>query len=161
MIRNLSFILLLLVITACGQAEREQVQQQQYEMELRQQVAEADVEIYPNPGCMCCAKWADHLEDNGFTVRLATDRHPADVKEEYGIEPDLHSCHTAIIGDYVIEGHVPAEAIKKLLAETPEATGLAVPDMPMGSPGMEGAYSDPYDVILFDGEGNQTVYARY
>lgn len=162
MIRKLSFFLTcILLITSCGQAEREQAQQQRYEMELREQVADADVEIYPNPGCMCCAKWADHLEENGFTVRLGKGKSPGDVKTEYGIEPELHSCHTAIVGDYVIEGHVPAEAIKKLLAESPDAAGLAVPGMPMGSPGMEGAYSESYDVILFNEEGSRETFARY
>ncbi|MEX0995158.1 MAG: DUF411 domain-containing protein [Balneolaceae bacterium] len=155
------FLSFLLLFIACEQGERKQAQQELYEMQLRQQVTEADVVMVPNPGCMCCARWASHLEENGFSVTLDKDKHPSEVKIEHGVEPELHSCHTALIKGYVIEGHVPAETIKKLLAEAPDATGLAVPGMPMGSPGMEGAYSETYKVILFDGDGNRTVFAQY
>ena len=83
------------------------------------------------------------------------------VKINYGITPELRACHTAVVDGYVIEGHVPAETIRRLLAERPDVAGLAVPGMPMGSPGMEGARKDPYDVLAFDSAGNTSVYAKY
>lgn len=123
--------------------------------------SETEVVIYTNPGCMCCMKWASHLEKNGFNVVQKKDRTPDAVKTEYGVTDDLQSCHTALVEGYVIEGHVPAEQVKRLLSENPDATGLAVPGMPVGSPGMEGNYSESYEVFLFDDAGNRSVIARY
>lgn len=123
-----------------------------------------DIEItmYRSTGCNCCVKWASYLEREGFTV---TD-HPVDnlieVKIDQNVPQQLASCHTAVIDGYVVEGHVPAKEIRRLLSERPNATGISVPGMPIGSPGMEqGFQKDPYKVILFDEAGNRSVFAQY
>ena len=117
--------------------------------------------VYKTPTCGCCSLWADHLTENGFTVTTKdlTDLNP--IKKQYGIEPRLQSCHTAVIGDYVFEGHIPAEFVKKVLEEKPEIRGLTVPGMPIGSPGMEqGNRRDPYDILSIDHQGHVSVYAK-
>jgi hypothetical protein len=120
-----------------------------------------EVVVYKNPSCGCCSKWADHLRTNGFAVEVKAVNSMADVKERFGTPWQLESCHTALIDGYVIEGHVPVREINRLLAERPEVKGLAIPGMPAGSPGMEGRYTDPYDVMLFPSDGSTEVYARY
>ncbi len=118
------------------------------------------VTVYKSPTCGCCSKWIDHLEEGGFKV-IAHDRQDMNhVKESYGIDPELRSCHTATVDAYVIEGHVPVGDIHQLLKQKPNVAGLAVPGMPMGSPGMEGSYRDPYEVIVFGQERNR-VFARH
>lgn len=122
------------------------------------------VEVYKSPTCGCCSKWVDHLRDHGFTVNTH-DVGNKEARARAGISPSLGSCHTALVNGYAIEGHVPARDIKRLLRERPKAVGLAVPDMPHGSPGMESGRSDPYDVLLVKEKGDQrgdaTVYNRY
>jgi hypothetical protein len=131
-----------------------------------------EVIMYKSPTCGCCAKWASHLRDNGFSVKEIAARSMAEIKRKTGVQPQHRSCHTAFIkasaatGDektYVIEGHVPATDIKRLLKETPDIKGLAVPGMPIGSPGMEAAdgRKDKYEVLSFDDEGTSAVYARH
>jgi len=119
------------------------------------------VAVTKDPSCGCCAKWVDHLRQAGFMVTV-TEGPVNPVKARLGVPRDLASCHTAEVGGYVVEGHVPAGAIKRLLAETPKATGLAVPGMPAGSPGMEieGMEPDTYAVVLFGPEGRSPL-ARY
>lgn len=121
-----------------------------------------EVTVYMSPLCGCCKKWEDHLRENGFRVRSV---HVDDVqpyKSRYGVAPSLASCHTAVVGGYVVEGHVPAADIRRLLKERPAIRGLAVPGMPRGSPGMEqGQQRDPYEVLSFDGAGRLAVYASY
>lgn len=112
-----------------------------------------------DPDCGCCYKWIDHLRANGFDV-TAHAASPKNLKVHLGVPRELSSCHTGVIENYVIEGHVPAVAIKRLLAERPKARGLAVPGMPIGSPGMEGGEPQVYDVILF-GDGEQKTFGRY
>jgi hypothetical protein len=116
--------------------------------------------VYRNPTCGCCHKWIEHLIANGFgvTVRDAPSLTP--IRQALGVPAELAACHTAQVGGYVVEGHVPAVAIKRLLSEKPEARGLAVPGMPIGSPGMEGGEPETYDVILF-GAGGQLSYGRF
>jgi hypothetical protein len=116
--------------------------------------------VFRNPTCGCCHKWVEHLIANGFdvTVRDAPNLKP--IKTSLGVPTELASCHTAQVGGYVVEGHVPAAAIKKLLSEKPEGRGLAVPGMPIGSPGMEGGAPETYDVILFGG-GAPRSFGRY
>lgn len=116
--------------------------------------------VYKSPTCGCCAKWVDHLEAAGFTVHVEDVNDLRPVKAQNGVTPQLASCHTAIIEDYVIEGHVPADVIAKLLEERPDIRGIAVPGMPAGSPGMEGGTPEEYDVVAFDREGKTSVYAR-
>jgi hypothetical protein len=124
-------------------------------------IDDAEMTVYSSPTCGCCAEWVTHLEENGFTVEhIKTDQIGA-KKQELGIPRSLSSCHTGVIGDYVVEGHVPAEQVKRLLAESPDVNGLSVPGMPIGSPGMErGNTREPYDVIAFR-DGQAGVFASY
>jgi hypothetical protein len=118
------------------------------------------VTVHKDPGCGCCTLWVEHLEGAGFPVTpLNTPRMNA-VKARLGVPNDLAACHTAEVDGYVIEGHVPAAAIDRLLAERPSAKGLAVPGMPVGSPGMEGGEPETYDVILFGPQGNR-VFGKF
>ena len=117
------------------------------------------VTVYKSPTCGCCAKWVDHLEENGFSVNTVETYDVAEIKARYGVPGDLSSCHTALVDGYVVEGHVPAEEVKRMLSEGAEIAGLAVPGMPMGSPGMEGSRTDSYDVMAFQKDGTRTVYA--
>ncbi len=124
--------------------------------------AAQSIHVYKSPTCGCCTDWMDHLEDNGFDVTATNTNDMGRIKAEAGLIPGLGSCHTAYVGDYVIEGHVPAEDIKRLLAQAPQATGLSVPGMPAGSPGMEmGGRSDPYKVILFNDQGQTRIFSEY
>src|SRR5215203_7192219 len=119
------------------------------------------MQVYRSPTCGCCGKWVDHVKAAGFspTVHQVEDVSP--VKARGGVPADLQSCHTALIGGYVIEGHVPADVIQQLLTEKPKIAGLAVPGMPIGSPGMEqGPRVDPYEVIAFTRDGKRSVYAK-
>jgi hypothetical protein len=115
--------------------------------------------VHKDPDCGCCEGWVDHLRANGFVAKVVDTRTLNRVKARLGVPQDLYSCHTAELGGYVIEGHVPVAAIQKLLAEKPTATGLAAPGMPLGSPGMSGE-PEEFDVILF-GKGTQRVYGRF
>lgn len=119
------------------------------------------VTVYKSPTCGCCTKWMDHLKAAGFTVEAVDQADVSPVKAEHGVPRDLASCHTAIVDGYVVEGHVPADLIKKMLRERPALAGIAVPGMPIGSPGMEqGDRKDPYDVVAFYRNGERQVYAR-
>lgn len=120
-----------------------------------------ELTVYKSATCGCCNDWIKHLEANGFAVKAHNVRNLDQIKREYGVSPRLGACHTARIGDYVIEGHVPAQDIKRLLAEKPAVAGLAVPGMPLGSPGMEGPRKDPYKVYTFSEDGNIDVYASH
>jgi hypothetical protein len=117
-------------------------------------------DVYMSPTCGCCEDWAVHLEEHGFHVErhLTEDLYP--VKVMYGIPPALGSCHTAVIDGYVIEGHTPADVILRLLAQRPDVKGIGVPGMPMGSPGMEGPFSERYTIYAFDERGHTTAYAH-
>ncbi len=120
----------------------------------------AEITVYKSPYCGCCGMWSEHMRANGFAVNVREVEDVDPVKALYGVPPALASCHTAVVDGYVVEGHVPADLVKRLLAERPEARGLAVPGMPAGSPGMEGAGREPYDVFIFDDRGKIAVYAR-
>ncbi|WP_246540315.1 DUF411 domain-containing protein [sulfur-oxidizing endosymbiont of Gigantopelta aegis] len=119
------------------------------------------VTVYKSPTCGCCKKWVSHLEDNGFKVNAIDTDNMTAIKDKNGVPMGARSCHTAIVGGYVIEGHVPADDIKKLLQEKRQVTGLAVPGMPMGSPGMEGNRVDKYSVYEFDKSGKAAVVNQY
>jgi hypothetical protein len=118
--------------------------------------------VTKDPTCGCCGAWVEHVRSAGFTVEVIESPEMNRVKARLGVPQDLASCHTAEIGGYVIEGHVPADSIRRLLAEKPSAKGLAVPGMPAGSPGMEVAGMEPetFDVVLF-GPSGQRSFARY
>ncbi len=119
------------------------------------------VTVHKSPTCGCCGEWVTHLRSAGFDVETENVQNLVAVKLEHGIASGLGSCHTALIEGYVIEGHVPAEDIRRLLEERPDIAGLSVPGMPIGSPGMEGPNPVVYDVLAFDDEGNVEVYATH
>jgi hypothetical protein len=119
------------------------------------------VEVYKSSTCGCCEDWMKHLRASGFEVQAQDVPDPGAFRRRYGVPSAFASCHTAAIGGYAIEGHVPAREIRRLLAERPKAQGLAVPGMVPGSPGMDGPIVDPYEVLLFQRDGRYTTYARY
>jgi hypothetical protein len=121
----------------------------------------AGITVYKDPDCGCCGAWVDHLKANGFAVEVHEVRDMSPHKQKLSVPKRLASCHTAVVGGYTIEGHVPAAEIRRLLAERPRAKGLAVPGMPQGSPGMETGKLDPYDVLLFTSGGKASVYRSY
>src|SRR5262245_26616229 len=114
------------------------------------------ITVHKHPKCGCCSGWVSHMQQSGFTVKTGETKDLDALKTRLGVPADLISCHTAEIGGYVFEGHVPAVALKRFLAEKPNAVGLAVPGMPIGSPGMEGGKPEKYDVVLFGPEGRRT-----
>ncbi len=122
------------------------------------------VEVWKDPQCGCCADWVLHLQSNGFAVRVNDTGNTA-ARKRLGLPEKLGSCHTALVGGYAIEGHVPAREIHRLLKDRPQALGLAVPGMPVGSPGMDGpAYGgrlDPYEVLLVLKDGSTRIYQSY
>ncbi len=122
---------------------------------------ETEVMVYKTPTCGCCSKWMDHLEANGFEVKSKDLKNLSSVKRMNGVPTQLSSCHTAIVGGYFVEGHVPAEDVKRLLEERPDVAGIAVPRMPEGSPGMEGPNPEPYSVLAVKKDGSVEVFARH
>ena len=121
-----------------------------------------DVVMHKDPNCGCCGQWAEYLQANGFRVKTVMEDDMQSVKRRFAVPQRLTSCHTAKVGDYVIEGHVPASAIKRLLREKPAVAGLSVPGMPLGSPGMEvPGKKDAYDVVAFDKAGKIAVFESH
>lgn len=116
--------------------------------------------VYKTEFCGCCNGWVEHLQAAGFEVDARNVRDLMAVKLDAGVPTNLSSCHTAVVDGYVVEGHVPADVIRKMLAERPDVAGIAVPGMPVGSPGMEGPNPTPYAVIAFDRSGGQQTYAQ-
>ena len=122
----------------------------------------AVVEVWRSATCGCCKAWIRHLQDNGFATKEVLVENTSPMRRALGIAPELGSCHTAKVAGYAIEGHVPAKEIRRLLAERPKAVGLAVPGMPIGSPGMESPSTpERYDVLLVGKDGRASVYQRY
>jgi hypothetical protein len=119
---------------------------------------EITLTMYHGEGCMCCLKWADYLEENGVTVIDELVDDPYQIKREKGVPAQLSSCHTAVVDGYVVEGHVPVEDIRRLLAERPDAIGISVPGMPPSAPGMDAPFSREYQVVIFDRNENMYVY---
>jgi hypothetical protein len=130
----------------------------------QQKPAKVFVEVWKDPNCGCCGEWVKHLEANGFAVKVNHGNQVA-MRAKLGIPEQLGSCHTALVGGYAVEGHVPARDIRRLLAEKPQAVGITVPGMPVGGPGMDDpAYKgrkDPYDVLLVTKSAPPRVYASY
>jgi Predicted metal-binding protein len=122
------------------------------------------LEVWKDPSCGCCKDWVEHMQANGFAVKVHESGNNA-VRAQLGIDMKYGSCHTAVVGGYALEGHVPAREVHRLLKEKPQARGLAVPGMPIGSPGMDGpAYGgrrDAYDVVLLTRDGGAKVYQHY
>ena len=130
----------------------------------RAQAALPQVEVWKDASCGCCKDWIAHMEKNGFRVRMHDTGNNA-IRARLGLAQQFASCHTALVGGYVIEGHVPAAEVKRLLRERAEAVALAVPGMPVGSPGMDGpgygGRRDPYAVLLVQRDGSSRVFQRY
>ena len=120
------------------------------------------VEVYKSPSCGCCGFWVEHMKQSGFKVNIHDVRDVTPVRQNFGVADAMASCHTAVVGGYAIEGHVPAADVKRLLRERPKAAGIAVPGMVQGSPGMEqGHGKDPYNVMLFKSGGKSSVFAQH
>lgn len=122
--------------------------------------AGAEFAVYKSPWCGCCSNWIKDMRANGHSVTVNDLESVDSIKDMAGVPEDLQACHTALVDGFVIEGHVPAADIERLLSERPEARGLAVPGMPMGAPGM-GGEPEPYDVVLFTADGATSIYAQY
>lgn len=121
------------------------------------------VDVHKDPNCGCCSKWVEHLRQHDFTVRVTDTNDLGAVKAAYGVPSQVESCHTALVGGYVVEGHVPAADIVRLLQERPAIAGIGVAGMPIGSPGMEvpGTKAQPYEVVAFDKDARTHVFARH
>ena len=120
------------------------------------------ITVWKNPDCGCCKEWIAHLQKSGFEVLAKDVPDTAPIRQKLGLPAKFGSCHTAQMGAYVLEGHVPAQEVRRLLRDQPKAVGLAVPGMPIGSPGMEvGKRQDPYDVLLVLADGSSRVYQSY
>lgn len=122
----------------------------------------ATLTVFKSPSCGCCAKWVEHVEQHGFKVTAVPTDDMMTLKKRLGVPEEAISCHTTKVGNYIVEGHVPAADIKRLLAQKPKARGIAVAGMPMGSPGMElGGQRQPYATILIGIDGKTSIFARH
>jgi|SRR5690606_129263 hypothetical protein len=120
------------------------------------------VTTYRDPGCGCCILWVEHMRQAGFEVIVRNTPDMPSVRTRLGVAPHLQACHTSVVGNYVVEGHVPADDVKRLLREQPDVRGIAVPGMPIGSPGMEqGPVKHAYSTLAFDEKGQTTVFERH
>ena len=117
--------------------------------------------VYKTPTCGCCGKWVEHLQANGFKVETQHRDDLTSIRQQHKVPPTVTSCHTALVGSYVVEGHVPAADVKKLLAEKPAVKGIGVRGMPIGSPGMEGPNPQPYETLAFTADGKTSVFAKH
>uniref|UniRef100_Q47DT3 Metal-binding protein n=1 Tax=Dechloromonas aromatica (strain RCB) TaxID=159087 RepID=Q47DT3_DECAR len=143
-LRTLSLLLALLVATGTAWAQ-----------------SATQVEVFKSPYCGCCEKWIEHMQKNGFKVNAHNVNDVPAARKSLGMPDRVGSCHTAKVGGYLIEGHVPAADIQRLLKEKPKAVGLAAPGMPQGSPGMETATPVPYETLLVQADGSTTVFAKH
>lgn len=119
------------------------------------------VEVFKSPYCGCCEKWIEHMQKNGFKVNAHNVNDVPAARKSLGMPDRVGSCHTAKVGGYLIEGHVPAADTQRLLKEKPKAVGLAAPGMPQGSPGMETATAVPYETLLVQADGSTTIFAKH
>lgn len=126
------------------------------------QATRPQMTVYKSATCGCCSKWVEHMQANGFDVKAINVDDIDKVKRERGVPADATSCHTAIVNGYIVEGHVPADAVLKVLKEKPAIAGIAVPGMPMGSPGMEvpGGQKEAFNIVAFDKAGKTSVYQK-
>lgn len=119
----------------------------------------AEITVYKSPLCGCCGNWVEYMRARGHKLTVRNMENLDAVKKMAGVPEALRSCHTALVGGYVVEGHVPAGDVARLLAQRPKAKGIAVPGMPMGSPGMEGHMKEPYQVVMFGTGGAPKVFS--
>ena len=126
------------------------------------QATRPQMTVYKSATCGCCSKWVEHMQANGFDVKAINVDDIDKVKRERGVPADAASCHTAIVNGYIVEGHVPADAVMKVLKEKPAIAGIAVPGMPMGSPGMEvsGGQKEAFNIVAFDKAGKTSIYQK-
>jgi hypothetical protein len=124
-------------------------------------LAAQEVTVYMSPYCGCCGDWVKHMERDGFNVAKRMVEDVSTARKQHGVPTGLASCHTAAVDGYVVEGHVPAADVRRLLTERPQALGLSAPGMPAGAPGMEGAGAEPYETVLFRTDGSADVFARH
>ena len=148
------------VLTGCSATQSPQAQSV---AAVADQVAmNSELTVFRSPTCGCCHQWIEHMEAAGFTVKDNVTEDMTAIKEQYGVPANLASCHTTIVDGYVVEGHIPAEDVQRLLAEKPDVAGIAVPGMPIGSPGMEsGDYVEPYTVFSFTVSGETAAFAEH
>jgi hypothetical protein len=124
--------------------------------------ATTPIQVYKDPGCECCEKWVAHMKANGFTATVTNTTDTNAIKRKHGIPEKLWSCHTALVGGYVVEGHVPAADVRKLLARHPKAVvGLTIPGMPQSAPGMDLRPFEPYAVLVLDTQGRTSVFTEH
>jgi hypothetical protein len=119
------------------------------------------VTVFKSPSCGCCSKWVEHMKVSGFPVIVHETENVSAHKARLGVPLAMGSCHTAEVNGYLVEGHVPAADVKRLLAEKPRAKGLVSPGMPQSAPGMDGARKEPYEILLVDRDGKTATYARH
>lgn len=149
-----------LALTGCSITQGTSAQKEAHTAE--QVAMTSEITVFRSPTCGCCGQWIEHMEAAGFTVKDNLTEDMAAIKQQYGLPANLASCHTTIADGYVIEGHIPAEDVQRLLAEKPDIAGIAVPGMPIGSPGMEsGDYIEPYTVFSFQEDGATDVFAEH
>ncbi len=170
MISRLLPLVSVLLLTACGGSELPPAQGESTGSALGSEPPAAasvasleelpHVVVYKTPSCGCCNGWVEHLREAGFDVEARDVRDLMSVKIDAGVPTDLTSCHTALIDGYVVEGHIPADVVKRLLAERPAVAGIAVPGMPIGSPGMEGPNPEAYTVQAFTADGDRATFAE-
>ena len=151
-------LLALGALGACGGPESEPERVALTELSEAMQMT-----VYKTPTCGCCSNWVDHMKAAGFPIEAVDTTHVdlQGIKRVHGVPAHAASCHTAVVDGYVVEGHVPAEDVARMLRERPDIRGLAVPGMPMGSPGMEGPISQKYDVIAIGKNGEESVWASH
>ncbi len=149
-----------IVLIGCSAAQPPQAQS--VEAVADQMAVNSELVVFRSPTCGCCHQWIEHMEAAGFTVKDNVTEDMTAIKEQYGVPANLASCHTTIVDGYVVEGHIPAEDVRRLLAEKPDVAGIAVPGMPIGSPGMEsGDYVEPYTVFSFTESGEMAAFAEH
>jgi hypothetical protein len=129
--------------------------------QMKPTTARTQLTVYKSPTCGCCTSWVEYMQRNGFAASVTNMPDVTPIKTKHGVPSRLASCHTTLVGGYVIEGHVPVEDIRRLLKEKPAVAGLAAPGMPAGSPGMDIPNSPPYDVVSFDKDGRTRVFASH
>ena len=151
--RRTGLMMLVVAVTAAGLVA----------LRAQQKAAGPLVEVFKTPTCGCCSQWVEHMRANGFTVRTTDLNDLSEIKKARGVPDNAQSCHTAVVGGYVVEGHVPAADVQRLLKEKPAVVGITVPGMPVGSPGMEypGTKAQPYAVLSFDKNRATQVYAKH
>jgi hypothetical protein len=156
---NLAIVALLMGLAGCNEAT---LSVGSSPLTVAEAAEARELVVYKNESCGCCTLWVEHMRQYGFTARVHNVDNMNPIKERVGVPYGMGSCHTAEIGGYFVEGHVPAEQVVRLLQEKPRAKGLTVPGMPIGSPGMEqGDFKQPYEVHLVHEDGSTSVYAKY